>query len=90
MGRITADDETVAWRERNPLRRWRTAQSKTQGDVSGEAGVAFASVNLWETGARTPSDEAFAVLADLMERDERSLRQAWTRWEGARPITRAA
>lgn len=90
MGGRKVDEPTAEWRERNPLRRWRREHSKTAADVAGEAQIAFASIGLWEAGGRTPSDVAYAALSAVMDRDEDSLRRAWSRWLAQRPGTAAA
>lgn len=82
-------EETQAWRERNPLRAWRKRQLLTMADVAGTTGLAFASVQLWESGGREPSDDAYARLAAYMDRNEARLRRAWKRWLDTRPSVAA-
>lgn len=75
------------WVERNPLRRWRNRPENqlTMADVAGRMRVAFTSVQLWETGGRTPSSKACEQIAELMGRTPEQVYDAFARWYRQQP-----
>lgn len=84
----TATDEKEArraWVQRNPLRRWREANDYTMADAAGKMGVAFTSVQLWETGGRLPSDDGIDRIAALMSEPADKVRAAFQRWHKRQP-----
>jgi transcriptional regulator with XRE-family HTH domain len=81
----TLRDQRREWIERNPLRKWRAAQDLTMADVASMMNVAFASVQLWETGGRFPSDDALGRMSELTGRSPGTLSRSFARWQGGQP-----
>jgi DNA-binding transcriptional regulator YiaG len=84
----TAADEYQQWRNRNPLKTWRNTSDVTLMRLAGDAQVSISTIQLWETGARTPKPAQFAILARITGHSH--IAGAWRRWLNERPRPAAA
>lgn len=73
------------WRDENPLRVWRTTNGLSMMDTAPLVDVGLSTIQVWETGLRSPNDEQFDALAAAMKCSAANLRGRWTRWLKRRP-----
>jgi len=88
-------DKTIAslksWRERNPLRVWRTSKDLSQGDVAALLGLSWQCVRDYERGGYSPTSfDAVTSVAKLLGRSSETLQRQWRQWLGERPGARAS
>lgn len=74
-----------AWIESNPLRRFRRSKRLTIADTAAAVGVSNMTVQYWENGSTSPTDENMGKIARLMERPVEDLEREWGEWAAARP-----
>ncbi|MGO9596849.1 MAG: helix-turn-helix domain-containing protein [Isosphaeraceae bacterium] len=66
--RAGAQEAMTAWREQNPLRRWRAKQPPEGWKcavLARQLGVSHTAVGMWEAGRRLPVVDAFAKIEEL-------------------------
>jgi len=78
-------EEVLAWREANPLRRWRVKNKWTQGMIADVVGVSAQSIRSYESGHYRPDRGPMSLIAALLQRDVSKMNKEWTRWLNKRP-----
>lgn len=79
-----------AWRERNPLRRWRRREGMSIAGTAGYLGVSFSAIQQWEAGSGIPGPENMQRIAEALCLTHTSLIEEWKEWHRSRPKVRSA
>lgn len=73
-----------AWKDRNPLRVWRSENGMTAFEVAARMGVSVQAMARWESGAAMPSVESLAKIALMMGRGEEMVDVVMAEWQAWR------
>ena len=74
----------VEWKERNPLRVWRTENGMTAFEVAARMGVSVQAMARWESGAAMPSADSLAKIALMMGRGDDMVDVIAAEWQAWR------
>lgn len=76
-----------AWLDECPFRRWRLEQGASIMETASLLGVSVTTIQNWEHGLKTPSDQHRAVVESVCGQD---VTASWTEWFDRRPVPDAA
>jgi DNA-binding transcriptional regulator YiaG len=75
--------EWEAWIDKNPLRKWRSAEEMTMAEAAVRIGKSLVTLRNWETGATIPTDDSMETLKKVTS--NKKLEEEWTSWSTSRP-----
>ncbi len=85
MPAATLKSRMEEWKEKNPLRQWRTDTGLTLHDASSLLTCGVSTIQVFEAGSREPNDEYIERMAKVMHVKGDVLRKQWSVWLSRRP-----
>jgi len=82
--------DLLAWRDANPLRRWRAKNKVSLSQAAMLMGVSKTTVCGWENGEYRPGWESTYSIANAMGMREHRLRSLWMKWLAEKAANEAA
>jgi len=75
----------AAWREKNPLRKWRKKHDWTQAEAANFTDLSTQSIRNFESGGFAPNDASLEAMSALLGLTTEQLKEVWKRWTNKRP-----